>query len=193
VTPTERPKSPRARLFVALDLPEDVLDALVAWRAGALSDRDDMRLLPPEALHVTLVFLGYRYEREVERIAAIALGEPAGPFDLRAKGLVGVPRGRPRLVALSLADTDGALIRWQELLSKRLEKARLYQPEKRAFWPHVTLARVKRSARRPAPAPAAEAPAALRGPIRPERATLYRSKLRREGAVYEPLESLDLS
>ena len=34
----ERLKSPRARLFVALDLPDRVRDGLVAWQREALTD-----------------------------------------------------------------------------------------------------------------------------------------------------------
>ena len=60
-----------------------------------------------------------------------------------------VPQRRPRLYALGLEDDGGALHGWQDGLSRRLEEARLYEPEKRPFWPHVTLARVKRGARAP--------------------------------------------
>jgi hypothetical protein len=34
----ERLKSPRARLFVALDLPDEVRDGLVVWQREALTD-----------------------------------------------------------------------------------------------------------------------------------------------------------
>ena len=35
----------------------------------------------------------------------------------------------------------------QAELSDRLEAERFYEPEKRAFWPHVTVARIKPSKR----------------------------------------------
>ena len=58
-----------------------------------------------------------------------------------------------------------------------------YRPEKRAFWPHVTLARVKRGRRAP-PLDAPDPPAA---PFEAPELTLYRSTLRPQGALYEAL------
>jgi RNA 2',3'-cyclic 3'-phosphodiesterase len=58
-----------------------------------------------------------------------------------------------------------------------------YRPEKRPFWPHMTLARVKRGARaRPLPdlPPPSE-------PFEAREVTLYRSTLLPQGAVYESL------
>ncbi len=53
---------PRARLFLALDLPEDARARLADWRDVALGSRSDVRPVAPEALHVTLVFLGWQDE-----------------------------------------------------------------------------------------------------------------------------------
>ena len=80
----ERLKSPRARLFVALDLPGAVRSGIDAWGDEALRD-PALRRLAPESLHVTLVFLGYLPEREVERLAAIVaeIEGPAPAIELR--------------------------------------------------------------------------------------------------------------
>jgi RNA 2',3'-cyclic 3'-phosphodiesterase len=188
----ERLKNPRLRLFVALDLPERVLDELVAWRDERFGEIADARLVPRASLHVTLVFLGYQYERDVDRIAEICFGEPAGPFELRATEATGIPPRRPRLYALALEEPAGALGAWQGELSQRLAAARLYEPEKRPFWAHVTLARGKRD--RPI-ARLDEPPAllpSLKEPFVCECATLYRSTLTPRGAVYDPLATLDL-
>jgi 2'-5' RNA ligase len=189
----ERLKSPRLRTFVALELPDAVLEPLVDWRDRSLGDFPDARFVARASLHVTLVFLGYQYERDVGRIAELCFSEPPGPFELRPTGLAGVPPRRPRLFALSLDDREEALTRWQGELSERLHAARLYEPEKRPFWPHVTLARGKRD--RPLPRlddPPALPPELVR-PFVPPRATLYRSTLTPRGAVYEPLAGIDLS
>jgi 2'-5' RNA ligase len=192
VTPRERLKNPRLRLFVALDLPRGVVDPFVEWRAQVLGEVPGLRLLARESLHVTLIFLGYQAQRDVDRIAEICFSERAGPFELRATGVVPVPPRRPRLYALSLEDAGGAVGAWQQELSRGLEHAGLYEPEKRPFWSHVTLARVKRDK----PAPSIDAtpalPEELRRPFAPERATLYRSTLTPRGAVYDSLRSVDL-
>jgi RNA 2',3'-cyclic 3'-phosphodiesterase len=193
LTPRKRLKSPRLRLFVAVDLPPTVRAPLITWRQEALGDVPELRLLSHESLHVTLVFLGYQAERDVERIAEICFSGEAGPFELRAEKLVGVPPRRPRLYALALEDRGGALAGWQASLSTALARAGLYEPEKRPFWSHVTLARSKRD--RPAPrieaAPAL--PEELDSPFSAERATLYKSTLTPRGAVYEPLAETELS
>jgi 2'-5' RNA ligase len=184
----ERLGSPRARLFVALELPEDVVEGTAALAHDAFGPVDELRLVRRESLHVTLVFLGYHPEREIERIAAIAFDEPAGPFGLVADAVVPVPHRRPRLYALGLEDGGGGLHGWQDGLSRRLEEARVYEPEKRPFWPHVTLARVKRGARAPG-LELPQLPPGLAAPFSASRVTLFRSTLKRSGAVYEPLAS----
>jgi 2'-5' RNA ligase len=180
-------KSPRLRLFVALDLPDEVLDPLVAWREEAIGAVPELRLLPRESLHVTLVFLGYQAERDAERIGEICFADPPGPFELRAEKLVGVPPRRPRLYALALEDPGGAVAAWQEALAAALERARLYEPEKRPFWSHVTLARAKRDRAAPRIDAPLDLPDELRRSFKAEQATLYRSTLTPRGAVYEPL------
>jgi 2'-5' RNA ligase len=179
----------KARLFVALDLPADARRALVEWRARALGGREELRLVADEALHVTLVFLGHLPEEEIPRIAdAIAPTALEAPL-LAATGVKVVPPSRPRLFALDLVDEGGRAGRIQGAVSDALQGLGLYEPEKRPFWPHVTLARVRKGARVrgiQTPAPPAE-------PWRGVAVTLYRSRLSREGARYEPLARFALS
>jgi RNA 2',3'-cyclic 3'-phosphodiesterase len=186
----ERLGSPRARLFIALELPEEIVHAVAGWRQEALGAVDELRLVRPESLHVTLVFLGYQAERDIERIAEVSLGEGGGQFELTPQEVVPVPRSRPRLFALGLDDRGGALVGWQDRLSQRLEAADLYEAEKRPFWPHVTLARVKRGAKVPRGLELPELPPELRQPFAAFRVTLFRSTLKPSGAVYEALAGI---
>lgn len=188
---SERPGSPRARLFLALELPDDVRGALAEWRSAAIAGREDLRPVAPEALHVTLVFLGYQFEKEMERIAETAFA-PLRSLDspvLESGEVVPVPKRDPRLFALDLLDPAGDCAAVQLAASDALAAARFYKPEKRPFWPHVTLARVKRRVRR---APPIDAGAPGLGRFGAGTVTLYRSILRREGAIYEPIERLAL-
>ena len=62
---------PRARMFVALELPAAVRAALTAWRAPLLAAAPDaLRPVADDALHVTLCFLGHRPLTEIAPIAA---------------------------------------------------------------------------------------------------------------------------
>jgi RNA 2',3'-cyclic 3'-phosphodiesterase len=191
----ERLKSPRARLFVALDLPEPVRDGIVAWQRAELTD-EALRVMPPENLHMTLVFLGFIPEKAIPRAAEIVHETRTGAMQIelgrepRAK-----PRGRPGLFALEAVSE--AAMALQADLESRLVAEHLYKPEKRPFWPHLTVARVKkerRGSRRPArvgkrPGPL---PDALCQPFGAVRVTLYRSKTRPQGAEYTSLAQIEL-
>ncbi len=192
----ERLKSPRARLFVALDLPQDVRAGLVDWQQTALAD-PALRIVSPDALHITLVFLGYQAEKEVKAIAKTAFNvEAEAPAIELAAEPVGVPGGkRPRLIALA-ANSEGT-VALQKLVEERLVKGGFHEPEKRAFWPHVTMARVRPEApgsRKPAlittqPHPLPEHMFRF---FRPTRLVLFKSHLRRTGAEYEAMAELEL-
>ena len=192
----ERLKSQRARLFVALDLPQDVRTGVVDWQQTALAD-PALRIVRPEALHITLVFLGYHAEKDAKKIAKVAFATDAEApaVELHAEP-VGVPPGkRPRLIALGANSEETVAL--QAGVEQRLVEAGFYEPEKRAFWPHVTVARVKPEA------PKSRKPAQVRTrphPLpehmfrffRPTRLVLFKSHLRRSGAEYEPMAELEL-
>jgi RNA 2',3'-cyclic 3'-phosphodiesterase len=172
-------------MFVALDLPEGARDGLVEWRDRLIADRRDLRPVRPEALHVTLVFLGWQDESAADRIAGAAFEAASGAAPrLTPTGVRPVPPRDPRLFALDLDDEDDRAVALQAAISKALEAGRWYRPEKRPFWPHMTLARVKRGVRR-APPLGEEPPP--REPFGARELTLYRSTLRPQGALYEPL------
>jgi 2'-5' RNA ligase len=191
----ERLKSPRARLFVALDLPDEVREGIVAWGGDALAD-PALRPVAPESLHITLAFLGYRPEEEIERIAA-AVEESAGPapwVELRDPEQR-PPRGRARLFALPAISPGAEAL--QAGIEQRLVEEGFYEPEKRPFWPHVTVARVRpeaRGSRRPAVVsePPGPLPPELSEPRIAVRMTLYRSVLQPTGARYVPLAQVEL-
>lgn len=192
----ERLKSPRARLFVALDLPEGLRDGIIAWGHRQLVD-PALRTVPRESLHITLTFLGYLPEKEIGRLGEIVEAVEAPAPSIELTDPVAKPsRKRPRLFALP-ARSPGAVI-LQAVLERELIAARLYKPEKRPFWPHVTVARVKpeghgsRRPRRVEKAPGG-LPKALLQPTKLVRTTLYRSEIQPQGARYIPLAQVELS
>jgi 2'-5' RNA ligase len=191
----ERSKSPRARLFVALDLPDDLREGIEGWGSEALSD-PVLRPVAPESLHVTLAFLGSHPENEIEAIAA-AVRESAAPapwVELRDPEQR-PPRGRARLFALPAISPGAEAL--QAGLEQNLVEAGSCEPEKRPFWPHVTVARVRpeaRGSRRPAVVsePPGALPPELTEPRIAVRMTLYRSVLQSQGAQYVPLAQVEL-
>ena len=113
-------------------------------------------------------------------------------------GIEGVPRRRPRLFALDLADPDGRADTIHAAVSDALSSAGFYEPEKRRFWPHVTVARVKPRGRHAAPGRhAGMRTPPVTVPPPPDEFTasevvLYRSHLGRGPARYEALARFTL-
>lgn len=192
---TEISKASRARLFVALDLPESVRAGIATWGRKALDD-PALRPVGPESLHVTLAFLGWTAEEEIPRLAEIVESSGAAAPSVTLGDPVSRPEhGRPRLFALSV--DSPATVALQAGLGEKLLAARLYEAEKRPFWPHVTVARVRRDergAKRPAPVLKLPGmlPKELLRPFDGVRLTLYRSQLQPQGAQYIPLAQVEL-
>lgn len=188
-------KSPRARLFVALDLPEPVRAGIAEWGRHELRD-PALRPVREESLHVTLAFLGWKPEKAIDELGEIVRAAAGRAPRMRLAEPVQRPeRGRARLFALPV-DSDTA-VALQAGLERELVAARLYEPEKRPFWPHVTVARVRREergSRRPAPVekPPGALPKDLLQPFDGVRLTLYRSELQPQGARYTPLAQVEL-
>jgi RNA 2',3'-cyclic 3'-phosphodiesterase len=166
-----------------------VRDRLGAWRSSEVGDRDDLRLVAAESLHVTLAFLGSRPVDELPAVAAAVSSAVSrlGAARMRVAGVKPVPPRRPRLFALDIADPDGGAGALQSAVSEALASGGFYEPERRPFWPHVTFARVRGRGGRGAPRvePIELAPPDVAFTAR--HVTLYRSHLSPRGARYEPL------
>jgi 2'-5' RNA ligase len=199
----ERLKSPRARLFTALDLPDDVRDGLAGWQRRECTD-PALRALEEASLHITLCFLGYLSEKAIGEVGEVVAALAPRAVEVRLEPEpVPVKGRRPGLFAID-APSEGA-VEAQGELSEALSAARLYKPEKRAFWPHVTVARVRsergpkgssgrrrRGKPRVVERPPGPLPEALLEPFGAVRIALYRSHLRSSGARYERLSALQL-
>jgi 2'-5' RNA ligase len=177
-----------ARLFAALELPTPVRDALGAFGRAAAADDFALRAVRHDTLHVTLAFVGHRALDDIDPARA-AVRSVAAPVPSLSLGdpLWLAPR-RPHVLTVEVLDADGALFALQERAVTALVEAVGYEPERRRFRPHVTVARVRHGAaprRRGLPEPPkAEFPG--------EALVLYRSYLGGGPARYEALERVAL-
>jgi 2'-5' RNA ligase len=143
-----------------------------------------------ESLHVTLCFLGWRGEDEVDAIAAacgIAAAEAASPLALGAA--IWLPSRRPRVLAVELEDREAKLARAHAALSGALAAGGWYEPEVRPFLAHATVARVGTGGG----SRARELPEPPHLEFLGSRVVLYRSRLSRSGARYEALAEVVLA
>ncbi len=169
------------RLFVAADLPEAIVERL-ARHGRALAAAGGWRATTPDAIHVTLVFLGERPPEAVAPISASleAAWRPVGGLALgRALRL---PPRRPRVAAVALEDPRAELSALQAEVSARLAALDLHTPERRRFLAHATVARRSRG---PEGETAALERVGVEFPV--ASVTLYASHLSSAGARYEAL------
>jgi 2'-5' RNA ligase len=185
------------RLFIAAELPADVRRTLGHIQDGLGQQVAPVAWVAPQALHLTLQFLGELEQQRVAQIAAIleqlaAFRQPrlaldhAGAFpNLR----------RPQVVWYGLRGDLALLAELHSYLGSALE--RLGMPrERRAWHPHVTLGRVRRGASASQQAAIGQAVAAL--PVATlsdwplARVSLFRSELLPAGARHSVLASVEL-
>ncbi len=182
--------SERVRLFVALELPGGARQALERWRDEPLRELSGLRQVPPAGLHLTLCFLGWRERSEIEPIgAAVATAlQTVRAAQLHFGRAVWLPKRRPSVLAVGVEDPSGDLARIQVSVASMLSDGGWYTPETRPFLGHVTLARVRRGVRiRGVTLPDVPAVAFTAQDV-----TLFRSRLERSGARYEPLRTIEL-
>jgi len=177
------------RAFAAIALPEAAIEAL----GRVQRDLPVARTVPPENLHVTLVFLGGLDEPSLEELHLAFSHIHGGPFDLTLDGL-GLFGGRkPRLVYAGVAESAPL----RHLQAKLEQAARLtgIEVERRRFTPHVTLARINdaRVDRDRLERAIAAASAFRAGPFPVRGFGLFRSDLGRAGAIYSELAHYPLS
>ena len=91
----------RLRLFLALRLPDDVLDEVERWQQEQLRN---VRVVPREHLHVTLAFLGHRPAGELESIVAALRDAAAGAGEIR---LTPVRYRETRSVGMLVLEDEG--------------------------------------------------------------------------------------
>jgi len=170
------------RAFVALDLDARVRDAAAELIETLRPRARSARFVSPDAIHLTLRFLGSSEPEQLDALAgALSVAAAACPPSIaRVSGLGTFPgRGSPRVLWLGL-DLPAPVL----ALQRDCERAAVgagFEPEDREFHPHVTLARFKARVPRP------ELPPCDLGECPLQTLVLYRSDLRREGAVHTPL------
>jgi 2'-5' RNA ligase len=195
-----RPNSKSLRLFVAIELPDDVR-AVLAQTIELLKSAGiggSVRWVRPEGIHITLKFLGSADEEDLPGIMA-AIREAARhhtSFGLAVEGLGSF--GSPRSIRVIWAGVGGD-IESLSSLAQRVDSAMSavgFTRETRPYSAHLTLARVKDDA---APIERQRIHMLLKEQAPPERALLHvkqcslmESTLKPGGAVYAQLASFPL-
>jgi RNA 2',3'-cyclic 3'-phosphodiesterase len=149
----ERPPAPdpvndQWRLFLAVQLPEDIRELIRAINHELSGASLPLRLVEPKLAHITLHFLG---ETDPERAELLKLALSGSlrairPFHLSTTTPGAFPNERrPRILWLGLDGDTGELSKVHAALARTL-KAYDFETETRTFHPHITLARTREQA-----------------------------------------------
>ncbi|HEX8192811.1 MAG TPA: RNA 2',3'-cyclic phosphodiesterase [Allosphingosinicella sp.] len=174
------------RLFVAVRPPAAVRGLLLAAMGGV----SGARWQTDEQLHLTLRFIGEvdRHQASDIHAALGAIHHP--PFETAVSGIGTFSRrGQPEVIWAGLAPHE-PLAALHKKVDQALTRAGV-EPDRRAFHPHITLARLKRTS-----GPVGNLIGGAGGisspPFTVETFALYESRLTPEGAVYSPIERYPL-
>src|SRR3989449_1353826 len=145
------------RAFIAVQLSDDLKRQIGSVQAelkrevsgsGRGSKAVKIGWAQPEAIHLTLKFLGDIQEAQVDALREILLKAAASarPFTLEARGLGAFPNPRaPREIWLGLHGKSEDMAELQRLQAAVEDGAAAlgFAKEARAFTPHLTLARIR--------------------------------------------------
>lgn len=180
------------RAFIAADLP--TLPRIEALARELREASRDLKVVSLEHVHLTLKFLGDTEEGLVPEIVSAMHEAAAGiaPFTIRVRGTGAFPDlSRPSVLWVGIEGAE-PLARMAKSLDADLA-ALGFEPERRPWSPHVTLARV-RGGRRMAAVPALLRAYASEdfGEARVEDIRLKKSVLRPGGPEYTTVEAVRL-
>ena len=185
-SPEEQP----LRLFIAIDVPDDVREVVEIGVAPLRERYPRGRWVPVANQHVTMKFLGTTWPRLVdgvlERVGEVAAAHVAFETRVGELGAFPSPR-RARVLWLSLEDPAGRLANLAASLDEAL--ARDFPSETRPFRPHLTVARFE------PPVPLETDLGGLAVESRPFDVawlTLYRSHVQRPAPRYEAVATFPL-
>jgi 2'-5' RNA ligase len=189
----------QVRCFIAVELPEEVRDALSNLQARLKTEgQTSVKWVDPYGIHLTLKFLG---SVDWDRISPItkAMGEAAqgiSSFHLKVEGLGVFPN--LRRVQVAWVGVGGEVDKLAQL-QQRIESALAslgFAPERRRFTPHLTLARLRDRALPEERQRLGQLIADTKfEPVHNfpvDAISLMRSQLTREGAIYSQISSVEL-
>jgi 2'-5' RNA ligase len=183
--------SKKRRIFVAINLPEDIKRRLFDFQKKM--EQLPVRWTKKSSLHLTIVFIGYADEQEIYEVCRMTkeAAERNEAFDIHfEKILYGPPGKPPRMIWLAGKFSD-ELARIKNELEQTFvssDSLRDFRPENRPITPHITLARMNLEARYQLPQLEEDFKAVM--PV--TTIDVMESDLKRDGAEYTILESCPL-
>jgi 2'-5' RNA ligase len=175
------------RLFVALRPPPAIRSLLLDLMEGV----PGARWQDEDQLHVTLRYIGEVDGRTADDVVAALSAIRSAPLDLRLSGCgLFDTRGKPNALWAGVAPREPLAA-----LHRKIDQAMVrigLEPERRAYLPHITIARLS-GASAPLDRFVADHAGLTSPSFRIEHMTLYESHMGQGGSVYDAVERYPLS
>ena len=171
------------RLFIAIDLPQEVKRELWYLALSLEHQAQRARVIPPENYHLTLLFIGETKRVNEVRDTLHRLRLPGEPVEVALEGIGSFKHQRDRTWWVGVKVTEVLEDLYRQLID--LYRAADFDIDARPFTPHVTLARKVK----------ASEPIVLEVPqlvIEAERISLMKSTFEDERMVYTEIDSVEM-
>ena len=185
------------RSFIAIPITPAIQKSAATLVSRLAGERDGIKWVPGENLHLTLKFLGEVDNREVPRVCEVLRRCCSGiePFFIQFHGAGAFPDpSRPRVVYAGITEGGDSLVKRVGRLEPALAELG-FKPEPRAYVPHLTLGRTRGGSRRGAPEVGeriGEQADFDLGAMAAEKVCLYASFLDKSGPTYQVMDTVPL-
>ncbi len=185
------------RIFLAINLPEEIKNKLAKYQASW--PELPIKWTKKDNLHITLVFIGRVKDEEIPEICKISekVAEQNKSFTINLNKICyAPPKKMPPRMVWAAGETSNELTKLQRELEDSLLTStvkRVIKEEKRAYFPHITLGRIRTWEFRriePGERPAVNEDISLSFEV--NSIEVMESQLKRSGAEYTILSSYDL-
>lgn len=133
------------RLFIAVNFPEEIKRTLGTFIRKLSKIPSDLKWVREENLHLTIQFLGNVTEDQVSSVNNALQKSVSGvaPFKLVLEGIGAFPSiERPRVLWVGISGDSPSLLLLHRQVQREMELLG-FEPEKRKFSPHLTVARAR--------------------------------------------------
>ena len=128
------------RLFLALDIDDDIRERITLFVDGVRNFAPDARWMQPESLHVTLKFIGEQPESVMENIKRAMATVSAGTTQIDFRGYGFFPTSKSARVFWIGMNSGPELVALAATIDDTMPSLGIPK-EDRPFSPHLTLAR----------------------------------------------------
>lgn len=186
------------RTFIAIELPQEVKNALVKLQEQLRKTGADVNWVQPDNIHLTLKFLGEIGEKKLDKINSILekAAKEYSCFQAEISTLGAFPKiNYPRVIWVGIEKGGIEIKKIVQELEEQIEKIGIAK-ESRPFSTHITIARVRSALNQQALAQELNQLIHYfdekKLQFKARGITLFKSILGPGGAAYEPLKVINL-